>query len=343
MEGSNSESIRKEIKYEANIKKLKESMITGLTHDKEGDISLGEDLYASTRIGPKRKNQEDAVVLIKDDEIPNFKMMVVADGMGGHENGEVASHILVTELNKWFKNIPAEKKKSYYKDISLIQTELTNKLNEISQMIAKGTKGGGTTLCCAIIGEQNTIMANIGDSRGYIMKDGELIQISYDDSYVQTLLDRKIDGKEKYRKEQYRFHKGMNLITAYVGKKYSEVEPHIRILNNDEYDMLLLFSDGVTDCLSEDDIAVISRASDKKEVAKQLTQKALTTISHYPQDLTIDFTVFNNKIIGGKDNSTTAVYINNHSGNEAQSYADRKSHIIDLYEETTIRFNVGGR
>lgn len=61
-------------------------MISGLTEKKEGNINLGDNLYATTDIGKRRENQEDAILLIKDKENPKFKMIAVADGMGGLEN-----------------------------------------------------------------------------------------------------------------------------------------------------------------------------------------------------------------------------------------------------------------
>ena len=320
-------SISHEQRYTENIDKLQKAMITGLTHKVEGDLSIGEDLYASTRIG-RRGSQEDAVMLIKDNEIPDFKMMVVADGMGGHENGEVASHILVTELSEWFKSMPYEKKKSYFEDISKIESELKIKIDEISQNIINKTNDGGATLCCAIIGKNNTLMTNIGDSRGYVIRNGKLEQITRDDSYVQDLLD---EGSIKDKKHM-RFHRKNNFITAYVGdSRYSELHPDMIVLNNDAYDMLMLFSDGVTDCLSDKDILAVCKKTDRKKVAQLLSEKALTTDSRISDD-TIDISDYYRVIHGGKDNATTAVFVN-HSGKEAQQFAIRYSGIFDLYKQ----------
>lgn len=61
-------------------------LITGLTEEKEGSIKIDNELYATTNIGKIRENQEDAVLLIKDSQFPDFKMMVIADGMGGWSN-----------------------------------------------------------------------------------------------------------------------------------------------------------------------------------------------------------------------------------------------------------------
>lgn len=83
--------------------------------------------------------------------------------------------------------------------------------------------------------------------------------------------------------------------------------PHFEILNNNDYDMMLLFSDGVTDCLSDDDIAVVCKNSNRKEAAKQIVEKAIRHDSIEPEEF-LDYTNLNIYIPGGKDNTTAAVY-----------------------------------
>ena len=317
------------IRYKRNIIKLYEYMITGvksLTHVVQGDMALGNDLYASTRIG-KRENQQDAVLLIEDEDISGFKMMVVADGMGGHKHGEKASAIIVDSLKDWFRAMPYEKKKAYFQDISKIQDELTEKINEISQMIIEETNGEGkSTLSCALIGKKQSLIANIGDSRGYIILKGLLKQITHDDSFVQELFDMGIIPI----KDLMRFHKKSNIVTKYVGNKESEeVEPHFYTLNNNEYSMILLFSDGVTDCLSEKEIAVICQNSDREEVARRIVENSQRQTSKCPYNLGQQYY---DEIKGGKDNSTAAAYIP-HSGQEAKAFVERISGIWKLWNQ----------
>lgn len=287
-------------------KELKSKMITGLTSAVEGDIELDEICYATTAIGKRREKQEDAVLLIKDEENPNFKMMVVADGMGGEKNGEYASNVLVEGLRKWFEGLSDEEKKSYYSGVANLQQSLNDKINEISVKIAEKLYGlGGTTLVCAIIGEHDTLITNVGDSRAYTITNGKLEQVTIDDAIVQEEFEK---GKIPY-KDAMRFHREAAGITECVGMgKIKDI--HGITLNNDSYDMLLLFSDGVTDCLSEDDIAVICKKTNRKKVAKKLVQKAIENDSIVPDELIEEYVDYDLYIPGGKDNTTTALYVN---------------------------------
>lgn len=300
------ENQTQEIKIEPhNPENHRTRMITGLTPQVEGDIELDDTCYATTAIGKRRENQEDAVILLKDIENPNFKMMVVADGMGGEQHGEIASNILIERLKEWFEGLNKEEKESYYSGVTSLQGSLNNKINEASNEIVSQLYGlGGATLVCAIIGEHDTLITNVGDSRAYVIKDGRLEQVTIDDAIVQEEFEK---GNIPYR-EAMRFHREAAGITECVGMgKIKDI--HSITLNNDDYNMLLLFSDGVTDCLSEEDIAVICKSTNRKEVAKRLVQKSIEHDSIAPDELIEEYVDFNFYIPGGKDNSTTAVYL----------------------------------
>ena len=290
--------------YIENIKELSSQMITGLTPKVEGDIELDGECYATTTIGKVRENQEDAVLLIKDNQIPQFKMIAVADGMGGEQKGELASHIIVIKLKEWFENLSNDEKEEYFKDVTKMEEILKGKIQEISFDVDWHLYGfGGATLVCAVIGENNTIVANVGDSRGYIIKDGKLKQVTIDDAIVQDEFEK---GNIPF-KDAMRFHSDANGITQAVGMGLID-NIHTKNLNNSDYDILLLFSDGVTDCLSEEDIAVICRTTDRKEVAKMIAKKAIEHDSIAEESLIEDYVDFNFYIPGGKDNTTAAIF-----------------------------------
>ena len=161
---------------------------------------------------------------------------------------------------------------------------------------------------CAIIGKKDTIIANVGDSRAYIIEKGRLKQVSKDDSYAQELLDVGVIPS----KEAMRFHRYSNLVTAFIGQKENgkckKLNPQFITLKNKAYEMLLLFSDGITDCLSETDIAVICKNTNRKEIARRLTEKALENKSTAPKEVKGNKKK-KKKINPGKDNTTAAVYI----------------------------------
>ena len=264
-----------------NLKRVQAEMITGLTPKVEGDIELDGTCYASTSIGKVRENQEDAVILVKDEQLPEFKMLVVADGMGGTESGELASSKLVNGLKYWFENLNETERNCYFTGISGLEDSFNKQINEINDMINISLLSrGGTTFTCAIIGKEDTLIANVGDSRAYIVKDGKLEQVSEEDSVSYEAFKR----GEIPTKDAIRFHSRSNEITQCVGC-WGSPDVHFNTLNNKDYDMILLFSDGVTDCLSEEEIAIICRETDKREIYKKLVGKALETTSLAPEEI----------------------------------------------------------
>lgn len=306
--------IEEEHLYIDNINQTFSKMITGLTPVVEGDIELDGECYATTMIGKVRENQEDAVLLVKDKDIQNFKMMVVADGMGGKQKGEIASHIIITKLKEWFESLNMEEKEKYFKDITSIEDNLKGKIQEVSFDVDWHLYGmGGATIVCAIIGNNNTIIANVGDSRAYIIKNGKLEQVTIDDAIVQE----EYEMGNIPNKDAMRFHREVSGITQAVGMGIID-NIHTKILNNKNYDMLLLFSDGVTDCLSEEDIAVICNTTDRKGLAKTIAQKAVEHDSISPNVLYEEYVDYNLYVPGGKDNTTVVSFSPNEDEKERE-------------------------
>ena len=205
---------------------------------------------------------------------------------------------------EWFESFERDEKEQDFKNVSKLEQKLKDKIQEISFNIDWDLYGlGGTTLVCAVIGESETLVTNVGDSRGYIIKNGKLEQITIDDAAVQKEFEK---GKIPF-KDAMRFHEDAAELTQSVGMGRIEYI-HTKILNNNDYDMLLLFSDGVTDCLSEDDIAVICGTTNRKEVAKMIAKKANEHDSIGPEILYEEYSDFKPYIPGGKDNTTVAIY-----------------------------------
>ena len=289
-------------------------MITGLTKKVEGDISLDDECMASTDIGKRRENQEDAVLLIKNKENPEFKMMVVADGMGGHSNGEIASNAIIKEMKRWFESLTREQRLCYYTSVNELRKDLLKEIkSNVQSAVERETiQKGGSTLVCAIIGKNDTIIANVGDSRAYIIKNGKLIQLSREDTVTQKYF---INGKLP-DKEASRFDQKSNILVQSIGMNRDDLkEPYTCLIENSKYDLLLLFSDGVTDCLSDDDIVAVCKKSNRSEIAKKIVKKAIKHDSIVPEEY-INYTELNTYIPGGKDNATAAVYVPRKEGED---------------------------
>ena len=130
-----------------------------------------------------------------------------------------------------------------------------------------------------------------------------LKQISRDDSLVQRYLDKGyIESKDDAR-----FHISANQITQGLGLEddFRTVKPHLYFLNNDDYDTVLLMSDGVSDCLSDTQIMKVSTKTPREKIARALVSKVLKTESH--RQYTYKKNEFNDVIPAGHDNTTAAV------------------------------------
>lgn len=140
-----------------------------------------------TDTGVVRDHNEDSVIICTNDE--GSVLMAVADGMGGHKAGEIASSIAITNLSKRFNETFFKMNKS-----SAVEWIKTN-INEINGLIFKHTeenpesKGMGTTLVLSIITEDYILFGNIGDSSGYVMKDQKIHKVTKDHTLVNLLVD----------------------------------------------------------------------------------------------------------------------------------------------------------
>ena len=198
-----------------------------------------------TDTGIVRDHNEDSVIIIKnsDDAI----LMAVADGMGGHRAGEVASSIAISCLSARFRE-------SFFKMKKASAVEwIKDCYDEINSRIFKYTEenpesaGMGTTLVMAIITKEYILFGNTGDSSGFIMKDKKLRKVTYDHKYVNCLIER-----GEITKEEAINHPKRNILMHALG-----ISDPIKVDAFDcsmDVDEILLCSDGLTTMLSEEQI-----------------------------------------------------------------------------------------
>lgn len=203
-------------------------------------------VYCETNKGLMRENNEDSFIV---EESERYNLYAVADGMGGHKAGEVASSIAIEVIRDCFKeNIQKEDFKTptfIIESIDFandkIRKESINK-NEYSGM--------GTTITLAVIDMYMNIgyIANVGDSRAYIVRNNEIIQITEDHTYVNELIK---DGE--ITPEEAKHHPKRNVITRAVGsEEYVHADIfEIELIDND---VILLCTDGLTTHLSDEKI-----------------------------------------------------------------------------------------
>jgi protein phosphatase len=208
-------------------------------------------------LGLVRTNNEDSVYA-------GPRLLAIADGMGGHAAGEVASKIVIGTL----ENLDEDR------GFDDLMATLRQYVDEANQRIARAVKdkreleGMGTTLTALRFRGGQVGLVHVGDSRAYLLRGGVLSQITHDDTYVQYLVD-----SGKLTPEEAKDHPRRSVILrALLG---SEVEPDISIREARAGDRYLLCSDGLTDVVSEETIAETMQIADTQECADRLVELAL--------------------------------------------------------------------
>lgn len=274
--------------------------------NQRNEYGLDGTLFATQDIGRRRKNQEDSVLILTHPENPSFKLLTVSDGMGGAELGEVASQYTVQELAKWFNSISPD---LYYYPMEL-QKILNNKIAQISQNIYKTYNEPyneirtGTTLATAIVTENTTVISYVGDSRVYSIDKGRLRLLSRDQSRVWPI-GKKPNEVSTKELDDLRFNRYNNEILRCIGDDIEARQIQTLTTPNNSYDRLLLFSDGVTDLLSQERIRIISSQAPKELVTKMLVDEAISIDAIRAQG-SDEF--HKERIPAGKDNATAAMY-----------------------------------
>lgn len=198
--------------------------------------------------GQRRKNNQDFAATFTN--LKNQTLAIVADGMGGHLAGDVASKMAVAELGEKFQ--PTAFEKSEEATRWFIQT--LQKVNE--DIFQKGQSdpnffGMGTTVVAVIIFEKEFVLAHVGDSRAYLFKENNLRQITVDHSLVQELVN-----EGEITQEMARVHPRKNVVTRSVGMP-GTLEVDVLALEFSEDEELLLCSDGLTNMVEDQEILEI--------------------------------------------------------------------------------------
>ena len=203
----------------------------------------------SSKIGLVRKLNEDRFLI----QEPFF---IVTDGMGGHVGGEIASTIAIDEISLYINT--AIKKGETINETLLV--EAIGKANaSIYDRILKepALKGMGTTAVVAYVLDDSLYWASVGDSRLYVLDEGQLVQLTTDHSMVQTLVDKgEINEKERIA------HPQRNLLTRAVGIDLS-VNIDSGIYKIAEGNRILLCSDGLTGYVDNSQIEELLRKETK--------------------------------------------------------------------------------
>lgn len=225
-------------------------------------------LQKESHIGLLRPSNEDSVLALVHPEDDRIKLLAIADGMGGKHYGDVAAHYVTEKFGYWF----LEQNLNSFSDIAELKEKLSNLAFECNQyFISEYGKGEvGTTLTLALVLLEDTILIHLGDSRCYFYKNGEIKQMTEDDSDVWLYYQyQSID------KEWLRYFSTSNIIHNCIGISNSLCRPHVYIYPNNSYQTLLLTTDGVTDLLTDSKLQRILREEKIENVCKKVVYEAV--------------------------------------------------------------------
>lgn len=233
--------------------------------------------FGMTHLGMVRKNNQDSFFHI---DYNGYSIIAVADGLGGHNAGEVASGYAVDELKEYFDSFKEC-------NLMLMTDEIVGFIKNINQGIytmssgSESLSGMGTTLTMIITDGLHAVTYHVGDSRAYRI-GAEIEQITKDHSLVQYMIDQgQISRKEALH------HPQRNIITRALGTD-GEIAVDVITTKLENHDKLLVCSDGLTNFLSDVRIMEIVNSMPKNNAVKQLIDEA--------------------NINGGNDNITVVLY-----------------------------------
>jgi PPM family protein phosphatase len=224
-----------------------------------------------TDVGMRRTHNEDNFLI--NDELQLF---VVCDGMGGHAGGEVASAIAVHTLEEAFSstNIPENPSRSL-EDLEEITKEklrfavrLAGKRIHEAAQEERRYLGMGTTCLAMLVERAHVFVGHVGDSRGYLLREGEIQQVTEDHSLVNERIRAGLMTEEEAKS-----HKLKNVITRSLGFN-EEVEVDLSIIPLRRMDLLIMCSDGLSNHIDTDEIGKIVGKYPPQEACRQLINLA---------------------------------------------------------------------
>jgi protein phosphatase len=232
---------------------------------------------AISDVGRKRKGNEDTVFVNSE-----HSLFVVADGMGGHAAGEVASRVAADAINEFILLTAGDDEITWPfgldESISYDGNRLKTAIRYANRKVLETTRdkaeyeGMATTVAAVLIDDRTANLAHVGDSRVYLMHEGRLSQLTSDHSWVNEQLQSGIISAE-----QARAHPLRNVVTRALGGK-SDLQVDMQSYELQPEDMLLLCSDGLTTMIHDEDIArVLGEAAGDIERAAQALVDAANT------------------------------------------------------------------
>jgi protein phosphatase len=231
--------------------------------------------HGATDVGRKRTNNEDSFALR-----PEHNLYVVADGMGGHSSGEVASHLAVSHINSFFDRHDLNKDSTwpypYDESLSFAANKVRTAIamaNDRIQRYASDhpeSRGMGTTVVAALVDGDEPVISHVGDSRAYLFAGKKLDLLTADHSWVSEQVRMGLLSDEEASRHPLR-----NVITKALGTK-DQAEADVLSVKPAVGDRVLLCTDGLNSMVTDSEIAAVLEAKDSLEA----TCQALLTLAN---------------------------------------------------------------
>jgi PPM family protein phosphatase len=220
-----------------------------------------------THPGRVRPINEDSIL---SQRLNQGELVAVADGMGGHRTGEVASSLavqsLLESLTELGSSTPPESLARAFQRANLAVFQQAQRRSE--------SRGMGTTLTAILVDDQFAIVGHVGDSRAYLLRDGKLQQLTRDHSWVAERVRQGLISEQEAREHRWR-----NVITNALGS-YPQVRLDLSGIEVRPDDVLLVCSDGLTTVLNEHDLTDLFEAHQNTPL-EQLAEVLVNTVNEY--------------------------------------------------------------
>ncbi|BAP85572.1 serine/threonine specific protein phosphatase [Paucilactobacillus hokkaidonensis JCM 18461] len=222
-----------------------------------------------TDIGQEREDNQDYVGVFTNQDQLTFA--IVADGIGGHQGGDVASSMAVSHIGYHFEQTtfknPMDAVRWLSDQVRIENEKIIDKSNQF-----KDLNGMGTTMVAAIFFDDQMVVANIGDSRGYLRRNGELNQLTEDHSLVNELVKRGV-----ITEQEAKTHPQKNIITRTLGIS-PDADIDINLYQLESSDQLLLCTDGLSNMVSNQQLDDVLKSDQTlAEKCQQLIKMANET------------------------------------------------------------------
>lgn len=219
-------------------------------------------------IGRVRQNNEDVW-----SQLPELQFYVLADGMGGHQAGEIASRQAVERLCNLVKDVHNDAEGPF--TLQELRRNISWCIEEVNTSIYKmgradeDLRGMGTTICCLHFYLEGLVYAHVGDSRVYRLRNKRLSQLTKDHSLLRQLIDMGQVSEQRAPEFMYK-----NIITKAIGTE-ANVDPSVHATHVEINDIYMMCSDGLSDLLSTREIEeVLNQSPSIERAAQALVDKA---------------------------------------------------------------------